>query len=529
MHDKVKNVIGLVRVSTKEQAEDVHAGIARQREVINHTIQTKNLNCRQIIELNDVSGTNMLRCPEVIHLLKNVESKQVQGVVLADLDRLLRPARFEDFALLQVFQDSGATIYCGDQEINLTTDAGYLMGGFQALMAGNELRTLKRRVQGAKEQKRKQGKCPSAAITLPRGISYDRKLEKWGYTPEVAQVIEAFRLLDEDGITNLCDLARRTGINHRTLHNLLQNRIYIGERVYDKKRGDRKYASENGRQADRQKVNRTGDEIITVRVIDQPAVNPERFERVQRILANKGMTWAGSRSNSSPRLLTAIGRCGECGAILYGSSNGGRKRNKPGYYICKKNYYLYRSELGSCVMHNIRQDVADEKVAHWVSEKLSDRKVLGNILALYEQTQESSIAEMESQVGNVEQALAELDEKVHRLNKGYLDKKFTDAEHAQYKAEFEAEREKLTAIRFNRPENSSVSEIKRRLLLLTKGALAFARINDRNMQKAVIQQLLAELHVGNKGITGFKIRPQFDALVCDKGTRTGRGSLLPRA
>ncbi|MEI8352377.1 MAG: recombinase family protein, partial [bacterium] len=421
MRDERHKVVGLIRVSTKEQADDDRAGIARQREVIAHTVLVKRLDLVSTIQLDDVSGTNVRHCSEIVELLSLVEKKNIQGVVLADLDRLLRPDRFEDFSLLQVFQDSGAILYCGDQEINLASDSGYLLAGVQALLSGNELRTIKRRINGAKEEKRKQGKCPNAAITIPTGVTYDRKAEKWGYTSEVVKVQEAFRLIDEENITNYRDLERKTGIHHRTLHNILRNPIYIGIRCIDKKRGTQKYASENGRQSDRKKVKRLPHEIIKVPVMEQPAVDPARFNRVQAILGNKKTSWSSSRSAPSQRLLTGVGHCAACGELLYCSSSAGKTRRQPGYYICRRNYYLYRPQTGGCPMKNIRQDKTDEAVIRWVAEKLTDRQVLDGILANYIGTQKSSNTESAQCVADVQEALDAIEQKRQRLNHGWLD------------------------------------------------------------------------------------------------------------
>ncbi|MEI8352143.1 MAG: hypothetical protein WCG36_07510, partial [bacterium] len=74
------------------------------------------------------------------------------------------------------------------------------------------------------------------------------------------------------------------------------------------------------------------------------------------------------------------------------------------------------------------------------------------------------------------------------------------------------------------PNSTARTDIEKRLSCLVKGALAFSRITDRLKQKAVIQQLFAEIHIGGDGITGFKLRPQFDADVCKDGSHTDGAS-----
>jgi len=192
-------------------------------------------------------------------------------------------------------------------------------------------------VHGAKEEKRKQGKCPNSYITLPTGVTYDRKAEKYGFNEKIADVVKAFRLIDEEGICNLREVERRVGIHHRTLANILRNPIYIGIRRYDQKRGNEKYIGENGRQAGRKKISRNKDEIISVKISDNPPVCPERFRRVQDILSGKKRNWRLQRgSNPVVNLGVGIAKCAFCNSPLYCSSGKRSDRKRIGYYFCKK-------------------------------------------------------------------------------------------------------------------------------------------------------------------------------------------------
>ena len=529
MRDERPRVIGLVRVSTKGQADDDRAGVPRQREVIRQIVACEKLDCIKTIEVNDVSGTEVRNCPEIVAILDDLRSHSIHGIVVADFDRFMRPDSLTKFGLLDIFEETRTVLYFQGSRIDFSTDSGFLTAGFNALIAGNEIRTFKRRVQGAKEELRKQGKCPNAAITLPTGVAYDRKNEAWGYTPEVVQVKEAFRLVDEEHVTNYRELERRTGIHHRTLHNILRNPIYVGVRLIDKKRGAEKYASEDGRQSDRRKVKRLPHEVIRIPVIEEPAVDLARFKRVQIDLGGKKTAWSSARSTPSPRLLTGVGCCGECGEVLYCSSNGGKIRRKPGYYICRRNYYLYRSQTGGCHMRNLRQDTTDEIVISWIADRLTDRQVLKGILANYLGTQKSSVAESGRGVADVQKALDAIEQKRNRLHRGWIDGRFTDQEHDSMRQELDTAEQRLAALAARLPNSPARTDIEKRLALLLKGALAFARIQDRLKQKVVIQQLFAEIHVGNDGIKGFKIRPQFDADVCEDGSHTRRDSWRPRA
>lgn len=528
MQNEHPKVIGLIRVSTKGQAEDDRGGIPRQKEVIRQIVAAKKLTLVDTIEVNDVSGTEVRHCPEIMGILAKLHDQTIQGIVVADFDRFMRPDSLGKIGLLDIFEETKSLLYFNGGEIDFSTDSGFLTAGFQALIAGNEIRTFKRRVQGAKEELRKQGKCPNSAITFPKGVTYNRPEGVWEYTTDIAIVQEAFRLVDEEHITNYHELERRTGIHHRALHNTLRNPIYIGIRFIDKKRSAVKNPSKNGRQADRKKISRLPHEIINVRVIDKPAVDPDRFERVQGIIKGIRKCWSSSRINPSTRLLTGVGRCGQCGSLLYGTSGGGKVRQKPAYYLCKKNWYLFRKTSGGCEMGNIRQDLTDQAVISWVAEKLSDKGILEGIADNHLSNQESSSAVTVASVADLDKELESIEKKKNRLHKGWLDGRFTDKEHDDLLKELTDEKSRLSSLssRTSYPEKT---EVEKRLLLLVKGALAFARIQDRMKQKTVIQQLFDEIHISNDGIKGFKIKPQFNVSVCNEGIHTGRGSSPPQA
>ena len=274
-----KRVLGLIRVSTADQANEDRGGIPRQRRIIEQTIARKNLDCIRIYEIADVSGTQVLNNPDIQEILKLVSSRVVTGLVIADLDRLFRPAQPTDYAILQAFKDTGAIIYSGDTEYDLTNRDSALFANIRSAISGFELQLMKDRQNGAREAKRRQGKCPTNELTLPIGVSFDRKQQRFFYNERIATVVELFRLYDQEGIHNYHELGRRTGLSNLTARNLLRNPLYCGWRVISQKRGDRT-TSRTGKLY-RKKTNRAPDEVIKVKVIETPAVSQECFDRVQ--------------------------------------------------------------------------------------------------------------------------------------------------------------------------------------------------------------------------------------------------------
>ena len=529
---KANDVVALLRVSTAEQAGDDRAGLGRQREVVNRTVKSRGLNCLREIVLSDVSGTNVRNCPEVIGFLEEIREGKIQGVVVADLDRLVRPANIDELALLQVFQDTGAIIYSGDQEIDLSSDSGYLMGGIQALLAGHELRLIKRRMQGAKEIKRREGKCPGSKITLPTGVGYDRDREKYYYTADIHKVVEAFRLMDEDGLRNLCEIGRRVGIQNRTLSNQLRNPIYAGYRQYLQKRGA-KYPSTNGRQSGRKKVQRAENEVIRVRVIEPPAVSQDRFDRVQQMLGTVKHIWSARRDTGSEvRLGVGVARCGVCGDLLFCSSGkrAGRTHSL-GYYTCKRNYYLYKAKTGGCDQRNMRQKDVETALTGFVSTHLTDHRIVSAILNhANDREREASSCASQADSGGMAKQIVELKRKRARLLAAYEEAAIDLAVYRQRTKQLDAEIKSLeAALLHNNCQQKNHMDRREFVRKVVLGATAFARASTDRQKKAALCQLFAEVKVSSEGVTGFRLMPQFHVGVCDSGIPSGRDSSPPPA
>jgi DNA invertase Pin-like site-specific DNA recombinase len=207
-----RKVVELVRVSTQGQAGEDRASIPAQRAINERTARAYGLEIVDLIELVNVSGASVLRTPEMQRLLKIIENPTIEGVVVREFSRVMRPDNFADYVLLQTFQDTGTVLYLPDGPIDFSSKTGRLMGSIRAAIAGLERTEILERVWGAKEEKRRNGKHPHGAITLPFGVGYDRVTERWFYKPEVEKVCEAVRLF-LSGQTSYKEVGSKIGID----------------------------------------------------------------------------------------------------------------------------------------------------------------------------------------------------------------------------------------------------------------------------------------------------------------------------
>jgi DNA invertase Pin-like site-specific DNA recombinase len=182
-------------------------------------------------------------------LLRLIESPDIHGVVAKEFSRLMRPENLSDYALLQHFIDTRTILYLPDGPLDFASEAGKLLGGIRALVAGQERREMLRRLQDAKEAMRRVGKHPGGSATLPYGVGYSIECG-WHYTVEAGKVKEAC----------YTKIGKRLNLPRTNVRFVLQNPIYTGSKVYDAKRNPSILGYRprpDGRQGDRRKTQAT--------------------------------------------------------------------------------------------------------------------------------------------------------------------------------------------------------------------------------------------------------------------------------
>lgn len=505
MVEGMPRVVSLVRVSTEGQAAEGRAGLERQREVIRRTIKAKNLYCVAHHELIDVSGTSVASHPVIKGIFRAILDGTISGVLVADLDRLFRPDEPQSFAVLQVFKDMGAKIYSGDGEYDLSTKDGLLFSSIRGAIAGFELGLIKERLQGAKEAKRKAGKCPSGPQTLPLGIGYDRKSEQWQYTPEIGRVIELFRLFDREGILNYCELGRRTGIHHATVRSILRNPLYTGWRVIDKKRGAKR-VSRTGKHY-RSKIARGPEDVIRTKVLDG-VITEECFARVQAEMSRTKFNHVTRLENcKSVNLGAGLLLCARCGNPIFYISGKRERGMRHGWVQCKANHYAYKKRLGGCPQRHLRSDHMDETITLLATEVLRTPRHLECIIRASLEKARSSVIQIAPPISQDAQT-TELARRDMRLVKAYEDGVLTLDEFRTRREAIRKEREALSrSLTPSKPQTPDGLATLARLVV--KAAMRFPKTKDPMVRKKIIAEIFAEIHVRDRQVIGFRFRESF--------------------
>lgn len=489
----MKKVIELIRVSTLEQAGDDRASIPAQRTVNRRTAENFGLTITKTIEMTDVSGTAVLRAPEMQELLRLIESPDIDGVVAREFSRVMRPDNFGDYILFQAFQDTGTLLYLPDGPLDLNSRTGKLMAGLRAMIAGNELSEIRERVWSAKEEMRRAGKNPGGDICLPFGVGYS-KSQGFFFKPESELVREAFRRL-LSGETSYTELGKPLGFTPQGMHTIFTNPIYSGWRVYDKKRdmasSARRYCA-GGRQGDRPKIRRGSDEVIRVKVME-PLISEAEFRRAQEIVASKTLRHWKHRPDTK-HIFTYLGflQCAECDSPVYGRDASGY------YYACRRR--LSKLPTGKCPTHYMRQERLEEKLDGMFAERLTDRDFIAGLLKDFDTKSDAMVSR--NRIVQLELEIKKLREKRVRVLDSYFEGLLSKADRD--------DRVKDVDTRMRMVEETLLREVPISRVSLHSLITAFAPLFEwqymnRESKRRILTVTVPEIRVANYQVRGISV------------------------
>ena len=149
------NVVGYIRVSTRDQAEGGY-GLAAQKDAIEKECDRRGWTLKALFSDEGESGKNLDR-PALRSALECVASGEASGLAVSKLDRLSRSVA--DFAsLLAWFTDAGRTLIALDLGIDTSTPGGRLVANVFASVAEWEREVIAARTKDGLQAAREAGK-----------------------------------------------------------------------------------------------------------------------------------------------------------------------------------------------------------------------------------------------------------------------------------------------------------------------------------------------------------------------------------
>jgi site-specific DNA recombinase len=495
METAMTNAIELIRVSTEAQASSDRASIPAQHTVNRTTAKRYDLCIVERIELADVSGCSVLLAPEIQHLIERMQSSEVSAVVTREFSRLMRPEKFSDYALLQAFADSHTLLYLPDGPIDFGEKGGRLIGTIRAAIAGLERSEIGERCWRGKEEKRKAGKKVSS--TVPFGVGYDKQ-RGWFYTEDAQKIRRAFEMI-LSGETQYSTIAREAGLSQGEIFKLIHNPIWIGWRVYDQKCDPAlRVTKAGGRQGYSVKVPRSPDEIIRVKVLDEPLVSEQEWETAKAILDTKRQGHRREREKMKSNVMySGYVFCDICGAPMI-------PINKPysenvSYYVCR-NRRSPKPGKNRCPQHYLRSEsleaVIDDVLGHEIWSKEFARKLAARIES------NSSDDRSAERLAQISRDIMIAEKRRDRIVESYIDgviaKVARDAKIKSLDADLKRMRSEIERVRHQQIPSMTADQI----------AMAFQTFADweflnREDRRKILAVTIPRIQVHNYSVTGF--------------------------
>ncbi len=315
------------RKSTNEGLEQAFNSLDAQREAAEAYIESQKhegwLNLPERYDDGGFSGGNLER-PALIRLLEDIEAKKIDCIVVYKVDRLSRSLL--DFArIMESFDKNGVSFVSVTQQFNTTQSMGRLTLNILLSFAQFEREIIAERTRDKMSAARRKGKWTGGMPVL--GYDIDSKGKGLVINKEEAgQVRSIFELYLENRslITTANELNQRGWVNKQwitkkgmerggnsfnkgNLFRLLTNIVYLG------------------------KVNFKGE----IYKGEHPAIiNPETWEKVQRLCRRNGKNGGKDVRNKYGALLKGLLYCIPCSSMMTHSYTVRKQGKRYRYYVC---------------------------------------------------------------------------------------------------------------------------------------------------------------------------------------------------
>lgn len=328
-----RRAVGIVRVSQVAGREgESFASPGEQADRIKAACERDGLELVRTVEELDVSGgTPLSKRHGLRGAVEAVEAGEVQVIVAAYLDRLVRSLRIQEEVVSRVEEAGGQVMALDIGQVTGATTTQWLQGTTLGMLNEYQRRVAKERSGDAQARAVARGVLPFPSVPPGYVRGPDGTLAPG---PEGAFIRRAFELrVDGATIKEIRAFLTSQGIrrSYHGVQSMLGNRVYLGEIHFGS--------------------------LVNLEA-HEPIVDRDLFERVQRVKVSRG------RRAHSDRLLARLGvlRCGTCGSrMVVGSSHFGK-------------YPIYRcGPVGDCPRRQtISAEIAERVVVQATVDELRD-------------------------------------------------------------------------------------------------------------------------------------------------------------
>ncbi len=425
------------RVSTTEQAETGYS-IDEQERLLIDWCNNNGLEVYKCYSDRGISGKSINNRPELKALLKDVECKKVDMVLVWKLNRISR--KLEDvLTIMNALEKNNVTFKSYSEPFETTTHVGRMQMHMMALIGEFERGTISQNVKVSMCAKARAGEwCGNRVlgydlVPMEGTENNKRRKSRLEINQEEAEII---RLIFNEyasgkgykAITNKlnklgCKTKKGNNFSVASIKDILMNPVYIGKVRYNVRQG---WSEKHRRNINPEPIISDG--------IHKAIIDKDTWDKVQVMLQSK----AGkpSRIYDGFYPLTGILRCPKCGAGMVISrttntlADGTKKRIV--YYCCG----AWKNKGTSvCNSNTIRVEKANEYVFNKLSSVLSNDDMIRAITDNINKERVKRVSPSKNELERIDKELETIDKKKRKIFEAYEDDIITREEFLSRKDE----------------------------------------------------------------------------------------------
>jgi len=335
------NICIYLRKSREDEELERNLGegetLARHRKALFKYAKDKEYNILKVYE-EIVSGESLIHRPAMLELLKDIEKKIYDAVLVMDMQRLGRGNMQEQGLILETFKKSNTKIITLQKAYDLNNEFDEEYSEFEAFMSRKEYRMITRRMQGGRVRSVEEGNYIATYPPFGYMIHETKNSRTLIPHPDQADVVRmVFDMYVNKGmgcrniakeLNKLC-FKSYTGKEwtNSPIVTMLKNPVYTGMLVW--KRKCIKKSKDPNKVKDT--YTRPESEWIVTKGKHEPIIAQDTFNKAQEILSNKYHI-PYKLVNGPKNPLAGIVICGICGAKMILRPYG---KSKP-HIVCPK-------------------------------------------------------------------------------------------------------------------------------------------------------------------------------------------------
>ncbi|MDA1129734.1 MAG: recombinase family protein [Chloroflexi bacterium] len=358
-NSEIRTTLLVTRVSTPRQAANDEGSLKNQLQRLRSYMEYRNSSSedwREVkhIELRAISGKDSIRSEEFQPLYEEVRMGRVNTVLCPAMDRVCRSV--PDFlAFFEFLNEHGVEFVSLREQFDTTTPQGRFVATILMAIAQMEREITSQRTSEAMSDRAERGLWNGGQL-----LGYDLDPDRPGYP--IPNQVEALLVnlafdtyLELGSIKETAETLTQRGYRTKSF----QSRRGIHRGGNDFGISSMQHVLKNPAYLGKKEIIRSGESGEERRLVDAvwpPIVSEEKFQAVQRLMADNGQTHrSGASSVQHVYSLSGLVYCKRCDGKMDGESATGRLGIK---------YFYYRCSDRDCRMRVAAREVEEAVVDH---------------------------------------------------------------------------------------------------------------------------------------------------------------------